>query len=70
MWGGTWLWHLFWMVLILGVMLLIVWTMVRTPRRNGSAAGPGTDMKIARERYARGEITRDEFLQIKRDLEG
>jgi uncharacterized membrane protein len=25
-------------------------------------------LEIARERYARGEISRDEFLQVKRDL--
>ncbi|MGQ9555334.1 MAG: SHOCT domain-containing protein [Anaerolineae bacterium] len=27
-------------------------------------------MDIVRERYARGEITRDEFEQIRKDLEG
>jgi uncharacterized membrane protein len=52
-------------LLALGVALL--W-------RRGSAAGPVDDRDEAlaalRLRYARGEITRDEFLQVSEDLGG
>jgi uncharacterized membrane protein len=33
------------------------------------ARPPRTPLEIARERYASGEISRDEFEQMKRDLE-
>jgi putative membrane protein len=43
-------------------------------RREDGQGQPGaprrTPLDIARERYARGDISREEFEQIKRDLEG
>lgn len=60
--GGIWM-FLFWG----GLIALIVWGITRLTRR-GVSAGKQTPLEIARERYARGEITREEFEQIKRDL--
>jgi putative membrane protein len=57
-----------WMVLLWGGLIaLIVWGITRLTRHNLSA-GRQTPLDIARERYARGEITREEFDQIKKDL--
>ena len=61
-------------LLALGV-LLIIW-LVSSSR--GATSHPGVPpsgrersaMDIVRERYARGEITREEFEQIRKDLEG
>jgi len=67
-------------LIVLGV-LLVVW-LVNAGR--GSATGSGgfmpptagpmttqrTPLDIARERYARGEITREEFERLKQDLGG
>jgi putative membrane protein len=39
-------------------------------RRPGPSAGKDTALEILRERYARGEINRDEFEARKRDLAG
>jgi outer membrane protein TolC len=41
----------------------------RQPRSMPAKPQPSSALKIAEERYARGEITREEFLQIKADLE-
>jgi putative membrane protein len=59
---------------IIGAIFLIVWAFRRsgsstpvTPgmgRQGGSAA-----LQIAQERYARGEINRDEYLQIVSDIQ-
>jgi putative membrane protein len=56
---------LFWAILITGAVLGIRWLIAqgRVPVRD-------TALDILRERYARGEINRDEFEARKRDLAG
>jgi putative membrane protein len=65
-WGGGW-WHmvLFW-GLIIGVIVLIVRVLGGGV---GTSVGDKTPLQILKERYARGEIGKDEFEQKKRDLE-
>jgi putative membrane protein len=50
-----------------GIIALIVWAITRLTRRDRMESHP-SPLDIARERYARGEITRDEFEQLKKDL--
>lgn len=57
---------LFWVLVILGIVILVKWIA-------GGSSGPGqppgkTALDILKERYARGEIDREEFEQKKRDL--
>jgi putative membrane protein len=49
---------------------LIVWAVVAVSRREGppAAGEKRTPLDIAKERYARGEITRDEFERLRKDL--
>ncbi len=63
------------LVCIIGAIFLIVWAFRRpgstaagTPA-SGPSGGKPTAMQIAQERYARGEINRDEYLQIVSDLQ-
>ena len=49
-----------------GVIALIVWAVRRLTE--GKAASGSNPLDIAKERYARGEITKEQFDQIKRDL--
>lgn len=63
MWFGGW-WMALWMLLFwAGLILLVVWG-VRAFSPNGDG-GDGTDqsraLQILEERFARGEIDRDEF---------
>jgi putative membrane protein len=71
LWGGLMM-VLFWG----GIIALIVWAIQTVTRREFSQTQPPdtspsarTPVDIAKERYARGEISREEFEQIKRDLE-
>ncbi len=73
-WGG-WGWGpgfgwifmiLFWAMIILGIVALAKWLL--------SAGSPGSSasqqpLDILKQRYARGEITRDQYEQMRRDLE-
>jgi putative membrane protein len=64
--GFGWIFMLlFWALVILGIVAIVKWLMgVGT----SGAAAPKTPLQILEERYARGEIDRDEFEQKKRDL--
>ncbi len=66
MFFGGWM-FIVW-VLIIG---LIVWGVIRLNRRGTSVSdkpGGNAPLDTARERYARGEISKEEFEQIKKDL--
>lgn len=59
-------------VLVVGVVFLFRWAGSNPGERlhDGTANTKKTAEQILDERYARGEITREEYLQIKDDLEG
>ena len=58
------------LVLLVLVIGLAIWGIVALVRhgRSGSAGRGNGALAIAKERYARGEITKEEFDQIKKDL--
>lgn len=57
---------LFWALVILGIASLIRWLMTQSvPSRSARDKAP---LAIVQERYARGEIDREEYEQKKRDL--
>ncbi len=57
-----------WMILLWGGLIaLTVWGVVRLTRRETPAL-KRDPLDVAKERYARGEISQEEFKQIKKDL--
>lgn len=80
MWGdmGTmgwgWGWGIFgavhmvlwWVLIVLGIAVLAKW-LFGSGTQERRAAGPNA-LEILKERYARGEIGKDEFEQKRRDL--
>ena len=54
-----------WMVFFWG---LVVWAVLRLNGAGSSQAGDSA-LETAKRRYAAGEISRDEFEQIRRDLD-
>lgn len=62
--GGWWIW-LFWILVIAGVVQVI-----RTLSEANEASGASrtTPQQIAEERFARGEISEEEFLRIRERL--
>ncbi len=71
LWGGLMM-FLFWG----GILALIVWAVQAFTGRDTDQKQPppsspprANPLEIAKERYARGDLARDEFEQIKKDLE-
>jgi len=61
-------WMIAWMVIFWGGLIaLIVWGIKKLTERDGSARKRDA-LDIAKERYAKGEISREEFEQLKKDL--
>jgi len=71
-WGMGWLGMIFmmafWILVIVGLVFLIKWLIQST--RGAKEVGHGTSraLEILKERYARGEITKEEFEQMKKDI--
>lgn len=56
-----------WLLLLAGVVFLIVWAFQRFRPGYGSKAEESA-LEILKKRYARGEISREEFEEKKRDI--
>ena len=50
------------------VIVLIVWGVIALTRREGAGAAQKSPLDIARERYARGEISKEEYEEIRKSL--
>jgi putative membrane protein len=63
--------HSFWiLIMLVGLFYLVRWLARSSGVRQTPALQVGTGpLEILKQRYARGEIDRDEFERIKRDLE-
>jgi putative membrane protein len=70
-WWGRWhvgaIIGLAMLVLIMVLVILGIVALVRYGRSRSGGRGNGA-LAIARERYARGEISKEEFQQIKKDF--
>ena len=53
-----------WAIIIIGIMILVRW--IRGQDQKEEEQDP---MKILKQRYAKGEIGKEEFEKIKKDLE-
>ena len=68
-WGFGILAMLFWLALIV-LVVVVIWRLLerRGGEGRGRPVGPDTALDIIQKRYARGEIDREEFERMKRDL--
>ncbi len=69
--GGSWVWMafhmLFWVILIVGVFFFLFWLVKRGKGDSGDKREESAH-EILKKRYARGEISREEFEEMKREL--
>ncbi len=68
-WGGGFMWILFFVVIVV-VVYFVLQSVKPTSRDSSLRETPGeTSIDILKRRYARGEISKEEFEQMKKDLE-
>jgi putative membrane protein len=72
-WGMGWFGMigmlLFWVFVIAGIVFLIRWLVQSAGTRSNSGGSADSQaIEILKERYAKGEITRDEFESMRSDL--
>jgi putative membrane protein len=68
---GFYIWRVSMWIVLLGVIGVVIWLVVRSQKQHGTYRQPEEDLpiEIAKRRYAKGEISREEFETIKRDLQ-
>lgn len=71
-WGSGWFGGIFmiifWILIVVGLVFLIKWLIQSINRRQIGDAGGNRALEILKERYARGEMDRNEFERMKTDL--
>lgn len=67
MWGYGLIGLIFNLLIVVGIVILIVWAVRRFPG-GASASGGQTPKDILQARYARGEITRDQYQTMLKNL--
>jgi len=63
--GGMIMMVLFWIVVVVGILVLIRWLFGQSPGKRSSQSA----LEILKKRYARGEITKEEFENMKKDID-
>jgi putative membrane protein len=63
--GGMFMWILF--VIIIGVVVYFI--LHNTKLKNSGGTTEGTPLDILKKRYAKGEITKEEYERMKKDVE-
>jgi putative membrane protein len=69
-WFGGILMIVFWILILVGLIFLIKWLIQSTGRDKTSGSSGDRSLEILKERYAKGEIDKEEFESKKKDLSG
>lgn len=67
--GGMWMYYhfIFWILIIVGVILLVLWLVRQGGKTSGGHAGESS-LDILQKRYAKGEIGKEEYERMKKDI--
>lgn len=68
-WFGGWPMIILWIAIIVGIVFLIKWIMDSNRGQNQARTGEDP-LEILKIRYAKGELTKEEYEAMKADLKG
>lgn len=66
--GAGWGWGMIMMLFWAAVIVLIVVLITKSLNNNSKASGGESALSIAQQRYAKGDISKKQFDEIKKDL--
>lgn len=69
-WFGGIVMIVFWILILVGLVFLIKWLIQSTGRDKATGSSGNRSLEILKERYAKGEIDKQEFESKKKDLSG
>ncbi|MCG6894211.1 MAG: SHOCT domain-containing protein [Desulfobacteraceae bacterium] len=64
--GGTMI--IFWGLILFGLVLMINWLLTANRNERNADNGSGDALEILKNRYARGEIDREQYRQMREEL--
>ncbi len=70
---GMGLWMILWWAIIIGIVAVIIYLIISQVKKqnhpeNSTKSGYNKSVAILKEKYAKGEITREEFKQMLEDI--
>ncbi|MFZ0455709.1 MAG: SHOCT domain-containing protein [Ignavibacteriaceae bacterium] len=66
--GGMWFTWLFWIIIIAVIAWLVITMVNRSQKNQGSGSAKESPFDILKNKYAKGEINKEEYLEKKKDL--
>ena len=66
--GGMGFGFVFWLAILAAIIAVVVWFSRSAPSDRGQRRSNG--LEVLEQRYARGEVSREEYLEKKRDIAG
>jgi putative membrane protein len=67
-WVGMVFGFIFFILVVIGIILLIVWLVKKSNHPGVENRTESKALEVLKERYAKGEITKDQFDNMKKDL--
>jgi putative membrane protein len=67
--GGGWIAGIVLLILFLGLIGSVIFLIIRTSKKTNSVSDSAKPLEILKTRYAKGDITKDDYEKIKKDIE-
>ena len=68
-WIGMILGFIFFIAIIIGIILFIVWIVKRSTHDSADYKTESKSLEVLKERYAKGEITKEQYEEIKKNIQ-